>query len=362
MNKNYYNDLRKLLCKNHKKKYCLLTGNATTALYLSLKSLPKKIKKIGIINNSCIHIPISIILAKKKAVHIDIDLKNFSIDINDLKKKKVDALIAIHSFGYECDIKKIKNYTKKNNIFLIEDLAVAQGLVCKNQTPAGYFGDISILSFGNGKVINAGGGGALLTNNFDTFKKLLEFNKSLENFTHSKKTHIEKISKLHTKAYNQLYIFKKDKNLLNIFKTYVKKNSKNFIYKFENYRAKKIFIKTKNIKKYIDLRRKNYIEIYKKLSKIKNNKYSFLPIKSSFIPWRFNIFFKKNKDRNFAMRELLKKKLNISSWYSGLDIFFSNDKKLKNSNRISKSIMNIWINEESTYNYRNRVTNFLLKL
>ena len=62
------------------------------------------------------------------------------------------------------------------------------------------------------------------------------------------------------------------------------------------------------------------------------------------------------------MRKLLKKKINISSWYSGLDIFFSNDKKLKNSNHISKSIINIWINEESTYSYRNRVANLLLKL
>ena len=337
-----------------------MTGNATTALYLSLKTLPKKIKKIGIINNSCIHIPISILLAKKKPVYIDINLKNFSIDLKDLKNKKDDALIAIHSFGYECDIKKIKNYTKKNNIFLIEDLAVAQGLVCKNKAPAGYFGDISILSFGSGKVINAGGGGALLTDNFYTYKKLLDFYENLEDFKYVKKIHTDKISKLHTKVYNQLYIFKEEKNLLNVFKTYVEKNSINFIYKFEDYRAKKIFIETKNIKKYINLRRKNYVEIYKKLSKIKNNKYNFLPIKSSFIPWRFNIFFKKNEDRNFVMKELLKKKINISSWYSGLDIFFSNDKKLKNSNYISKSIMNIWINEESTPKYKNIVANFLI--
>ncbi|MDB9812357.1 DegT/DnrJ/EryC1/StrS family aminotransferase, partial [Candidatus Pelagibacter sp.] len=229
MSKNYQDDLKKLLCKNHKKKYCLLTGNATTALYLSLKSLPNKIKKIGIINNSCIHIPISIILAKKKIIYIDINLKNFSVDINDLKKKKIDALIAVHSFGYACDIEKIKNYTKKKNIFLIEDLAVAQGLICKNKNPAGYFGDISILSFGSGKVINAGGGGALLTDNFDTYKKLLNFHKNLENLTDSKKLKVDKMSKLHTKVYNQLFILKKRKNLLNSFNASINKNAKNLI-------------------------------------------------------------------------------------------------------------------------------------
>ena len=62
------------------------------------------------------------------------------------------------------------------------------------------------------------------------------------------------------------------------------------------------------------------------------------------------------------MRELLKKKIKISSWYSGTDIFFHRDKKLKNSDYVSKSILNIWINEESTSVYRNKVVNFLLRL
>ncbi|MDB9812547.1 hypothetical protein OAB74_02225, partial [Candidatus Pelagibacter sp.] len=68
------------------------------------------------------------------------------------------------------------------------------------------------------------------------------------------------------------------------------------------------------------------------------------------------------EDRNFAMRELLKKKINISSWYSGLDIFFHINKKLKNSDYVSKSILNIWINEESNLKYRNKVVKFLIKL
>ena len=324
--------------------------------------MPKNIRKIGIINNSCIHVPISIVLAKKKIVYIDINLKDFSVDINDLKKKNIDALIVIHSFGYKCDIEKIKNYTKKKNIFLIEDLAVAQGLTCNNNIPAGHLGEISILSFVSGKIINAGGGGALLTNNFDVYKKVLNLNKTLDDFQKQKKIHTDLISKLHTKVYNQIYIYKREKNLLKKFKIYMQKNAKSFIYKFENFRAKKILEKTIIIKNYINLRRKNYLKIYQRLSKNKNKKYSFLPIRSKFIPWRFNIFFKNNEDRNFAMRSLLKKKINVSSWYSGLDIFFNTDQKLKNSDHVSKSILNIWINEESDKDYRNKVVNFLINM
>lgn len=362
MIKDYKDHLINLLCKNHKKKYCLLTGNATTALYLNLKSLPSKVKKIGIINNSCIHVPLSIILAKKEIVFIDINLRNFSFDLVDLKKKKVDALIAIHSYGYKCDIVKIKNYAKKNNIFLIEDLAVAQGLDFKSKTPVGSFGDTSILSFGAGKVINAGGGGAVLTNDHRLYKKLLFLNDKISFPTQANKNIIEKFSKFHTKVYNSLYIYENKKNLLKKFKFYIKKYSKYFIFKFENYRAQKIYKKTLKIKKYLYLRKKNYKEVYNRLKKNKNYKYKILPLKPSFIPWRFNIFFKNNNDRNFVMRELLKNKIKISSWYSGLDIFFTKDKKLKNSEYVSKSILNIWINEESTSIYRNKVVNFILKI
>jgi dTDP-4-amino-4,6-dideoxygalactose transaminase len=358
----YKDNLEKLLCKNHKKKYCLLTGNATTALYLSLKSLPNNIKKIGIINNSCIHVPISIILAKKKIVFIDINLKNFSFDFEDLKRKKIDAIIAIHSFGYKCDIEKLKSYSKKNKIFLIEDLAVAQGLDRNSKKPVGSFGEISILSFGKGKIIDAGGGGALLTDNLDIFNNISILNDDLDNCTNLKKKYMDQLSKIHTKTYNQKYIFKNNINSFEYFRSKVKSHAKNFLFKFENFRAKKIYKKTLKINEYIKLRIKNYIDLYKELSQKKNDKYIFFKIKSSFIPWRFNIFFKENQDRNFAIKELLKKKINISSWYSGSDAFFDKNKNLKNSKYVSNNILNIWINEEFKKSYRNKVVNFLHKL
>ena len=42
---------------------------------------------------------------------------------------------------------------------------------CKSN-PLGSFGDVSILSFGKGKIIDAGFGGALLTDNFQVIEIL----------------------------------------------------------------------------------------------------------------------------------------------------------------------------------------------
>ena len=55
----YAKKLSSFLCKNHKKKYCLIVGNATTAIYLALIS-NKNVKYVGIPNNSCIHLPIEL--------------------------------------------------------------------------------------------------------------------------------------------------------------------------------------------------------------------------------------------------------------------------------------------------------------
>ena len=53
--------------------HVLLTGNATTALYLILRSLDlPKGSQIMIPNSSCPHVPVSIYLAKHKPLFVDI--------------------------------------------------------------------------------------------------------------------------------------------------------------------------------------------------------------------------------------------------------------------------------------------------
>ncbi len=103
-------------------KYCLLTGNATTALYLTIKSLKlKKNSKILLPNSACQHVPIAITLAGHKPSFIDVDPKNFGLNLSLIKKnynKKIKAVIAIHAYGMQCDIKKISMFCKKKKNLL----------------------------------------------------------------------------------------------------------------------------------------------------------------------------------------------------------------------------------------------------
>ena len=79
-------------------------------------------------------------------------------------------------------------------------------------------------------------------------------------------------------------------------------------------------------------------------------------------PWRLNIFFKDFYKRNYFLKVLLSEKINASSWYSGLDLFFYKNLNLKNSDLHSKSILNLWINNKCDKGYQKKIIKFINQL
>ena len=76
---------------------------------------------------------------------------------------EVKIVIASHIYGFPCQIDEIRNICDLNGALLIEDArdALGAGFLGKR---AGSFGDYSALSFGKNRILDAGAGGALLTN------------------------------------------------------------------------------------------------------------------------------------------------------------------------------------------------------
>lgn len=122
-----------------------------------------------------------------KPIFIDIK-SNFTIDESKIEQKitnKTKAIIAVHLFGYGCNIKKLRLICEKYNLLLIEDACQAHGSTYKNKY-LGTFGDINFFSFTYHKTISsAGGGGAIIFNDkskyleFENMTKLEKDNKSL---------------------------------------------------------------------------------------------------------------------------------------------------------------------------------------
>ncbi len=116
-----------------------------------------------------------ILYQKAKPVFIDSESDTWNICPKHLERaikdriangKKPKAIIIVHLYGMPCKIEEIVAIAKKYQITLIEDAAEALGSVYKDQK-CGTFGDFSIFSFNNNKIVSSFGGGALVCNNIE---------------------------------------------------------------------------------------------------------------------------------------------------------------------------------------------------
>ena len=82
---------------------------------------------------------------------------------NKKTKKRISACVPMHTFGFMSRIDEIITICDEWNIPVIEDAAESLGSYYKNKN-AGSFGKMSVFSFNGNKIITAGGGGIICTN------------------------------------------------------------------------------------------------------------------------------------------------------------------------------------------------------
>ena len=170
-----------------KVKYVLATNSGTSSLFLALKIAGVKknyevivptITFIAPINAVAYNGAVPIFMDSDDSLNIDQDktikfLEKFTyirdgFTYNIKTKKKIAAIVFVHTFGNLCKIDKLLTECKKRNIITIEDAAESLGAYYnkgkfKNKY-AGTLADIGCYSFNGNKIITTGAGGALVTN------------------------------------------------------------------------------------------------------------------------------------------------------------------------------------------------------
>ena len=171
-------------------KYAIATINGTSALHISL--ILAGVEE----DNEVITQPLNFVAScnaisycNAEPIFIDVDrdtmglspsaLKSF-LDknttvknkqcINNKTNKIIKACLPMHSYGHPCRIDEIKKICDEYYIFLIEDAAESVGSFYKNKH-TGTFGELGAMSFNGNKIITAGGGGCIITNNEVLAKK-----------------------------------------------------------------------------------------------------------------------------------------------------------------------------------------------
>jgi perosamine synthetase len=171
-------------------KYAIATSNGTSALHISL--LLANVDQ----NNEVITQPLTFVATCNaisycgaQPIFIDVDKDTMGLSppalkyflennttvknqqcINNKTGKVIKACVPMHTFGHPCRIDEIKEICDKHHVFLIEDAAESVGTTYKG-IHTGTFGQVGIMSFNGNKIITAGGGGCIVTNDKALAKK-----------------------------------------------------------------------------------------------------------------------------------------------------------------------------------------------
>jgi perosamine synthetase len=171
-------------------KYAVATSNGTSALHISLllsgvgngdEVITQPLTFVATCNaiSYCNASPIFVDVDKDtmglSPSALDVFLKdhceiiNHSC-INKTTGKIIKVCVPMHTFGHSCRIDEIKSICDEWNIVLVEDAAESLGSYYKGKH-TGTFGKLGVLSFNGNKIITAGGGGCIITDDEDLAKK-----------------------------------------------------------------------------------------------------------------------------------------------------------------------------------------------
>ncbi|MBQ0805825.1 DegT/DnrJ/EryC1/StrS family aminotransferase [uncultured Sulfitobacter sp.] len=155
-------------------RYALAVSSCSAALFLSLMALDlPKDARVLIPGFTFAAVPSSVIHANCQPVLCEVG-DNYRIDIKDFEAKlpSVDAVIISHMRGHTSDMDAIMALCDAANIPVIEDAAHSLGTLWHGQK-IGMIGKIGCFSFQSYKMVNAGEGGIMITDDADLIARAI---------------------------------------------------------------------------------------------------------------------------------------------------------------------------------------------
>ena len=242
---NFETELKKFF---NNQKYLLSTSSCTASLHLYYLSIGLK-KGDEVIMSAQTHVATAhaVEICGAKPVFVDCEINTGNIDTDKIKKyinKKTVCICVTHFLGKPTNMRKVLSLCKKYKLKLVEDTALSIGSKYNGKF-AGSFGDAGAFSFHPVKIITTAEGGALILKKRKDFEKI----KALKSFGYD----IPSPSKRKIPG------------------------NYNINYCGLNYRMNEIesaigIYEAKNLKKKINIRKKNYHALYDKIKNCKNFK------------------------------------------------------------------------------------------
>jgi perosamine synthetase len=148
-------------------KACVTTVNGTNALFTSLNVLGVKAGDEVLVSPFTFVATINVIVRQHALpVFVDTDPETFQLDprnMEPLVNERTRAIMPVHIGGSAADMDGVLAVARKHKLAVIEDAAQAWTAQWKNRN-VGLWGDCGCFSFQASKNINAGEGGAIISN------------------------------------------------------------------------------------------------------------------------------------------------------------------------------------------------------
>ena len=164
-------------------KYAVATVNGTTALHIAMLVLGIKPDEEVLVSNLAFVAPANAIrYCQAVPVLIDADPETWQMDVGKVKHflehecerqgkqvrnkrsgRNIRAILPVHVLGLACAMDRIVLLAREYGLHVIEDAAEGMGIKIDG-VHVGTIGDIGVLSFNGNKIVTAGGGGMVLTN------------------------------------------------------------------------------------------------------------------------------------------------------------------------------------------------------
>jgi len=182
--------LEQEFAKYHEAKYAVAVSSGTIGLmlsYLALEAPPGSYFAttpytfIGTITPG--------ILLNLIPVFVDIDYETLNMSPEHLaevlegdKESRIKLIVPVHFAGIPAELDEILKLTRKHGSGVVEDAAQAHGSIYRGRR-VGALSDAGVFSFQTSKIITAGEGGIVITNNYEIYEKVWSYHNAGRSLT-----------------------------------------------------------------------------------------------------------------------------------------------------------------------------------
>jgi dTDP-4-amino-4,6-dideoxygalactose transaminase len=156
--------------KYHQAKHGVACTNGTAAIEITMAALDIGLGDEVIVPDfTFVATASAVLFADALPVMVDVDPSTYCLDPDQVEQAITDrtkAIIAVHVGGHPADLDRLQAIAKKHNLLLVEDSAHAHGSEWKGHK-VGSIGDVGTFSFQQSKLMTAGEGGIVITNDDD---------------------------------------------------------------------------------------------------------------------------------------------------------------------------------------------------